>query len=177
MNKGNSEEYGKVAQRLHWLMAFLIFLMSLLGLMMSGQPASFMNSILLNLHILGGFGLAVLTLARLFWKWFDKAPDHPDQLSQLNLLAYKGTHLFIYVSLILMVTSGITMALSFWLPFLPWVISNNFTMGRSTLFLFHKLIFVILWSLIIGHICGVLYYQFRKSDVLSRMGLNWFVKP
>ena len=176
MKKGNSKEYGKVAQRLHWLIAFLIFLMSLLGLMMSGQPAGFMKSTLLNIHVLSGFGLAILTFARLLWKWFDSAPHHPDKLSPLNLLAYKSTHLFIYVALILMVTSGITMAFSFRFSFLPLSISQNFTVGLSSLFLFHKLIFVMLWCLIIGHICGVLYYQFRKADVLSRMGLNWFIK-
>ncbi|MBU2511492.1 cytochrome b/b6 domain-containing protein [bacterium] len=174
MIQGNSRKYGKPAQLLHWLIATLVFFMSLLGLFMSGQPAGSEKSTLLSIHIATGFVLTVLVVIRVAWKWFDITPAPPDQLSPFNLFAYKTTHVLMYISLFALLTSGITMALSFRISFLPFQIATDIKISRLHLFLFHKSIFVILWCLIAGHIGGVLYYQVKKSDVLSRMGITWF---
>lgn len=177
MRKGNAKEYGKVAQRLHWLVAALVLLMSALGFLMSGQPAGSEKSPLVIVHILFGCVLTVSVLFRVIWKWFDVAPDPPSKLSPLNLLGFKSTHVLIYVALFTMALSGLTMALSFQIPFLPLSISGGVRIGLPQLFLFHKLMVVILWGLIAGHVGGVLYYQLAKGDVLSRMGIKRFNKP
>ena len=154
--------------------AHLMFFMTLLGILMSGQPTGPGKSTLLNIHVVTGFVLVVLVIIRIAWKWFDITPDPPDKLSPLNLFAYKTTHVLIYISLFALLTSGLTMALSFRLSFLPLLITENIRIGQSGLFLFHKLMLVILWCLIASHVGGVLFYQMKKSDVLSRMGITWF---
>lgn len=176
MIKGNSIKYGKLAQLLHWVVAIYVFSISTIGILMWVRPSGFDPSTLINVHIVVGRMLAFLVVARVVWKWFDVTPGLPDRLSFINRIAYKTTHLSIYALLIAISISGITLALSLQSASLSLFTGESFRIDKTSLYLFHKLLVVILWCLIFGHVGGVLSYQFRKSDILSRMGVTWFLK-
>ncbi len=174
--RSTNSEYGKIAQMLHWGVACLIFIMGTIGITLAIIEKSVVRTTLLNIHIGIGIVLSVFVIIRIIWKFNDNSPDPPEKLSSLHLLAFKLTHIFIYIVAVALITSGIVMAISLGFDILPFKPIVGIYIGKTAVFIFHILMFLFLMGLIAGHVGGVIIYQITKSDVLSRMGLTWFKK-
>jgi cytochrome b561 len=168
--KGNSEEYGIVAQGLHWVTAILVVLMIPLGFYMARVSY---DPLFYRVHIFLGFAVLVLTLFRILWIFIDERPDRPSDMSQANFYVYKGVYVLLYVALVAMTLTGLGMFILSDLPSFFFG-AEEFTTDLSTLpprpghFAFALLLTILL----LLHLGGVLLHQFTKSDVLGRMGLK-----
>jgi len=175
MEKASALKYSKPSQLLHWVTAVLVFWMGIFGVLMFLASSRSDQGFFLRFHLIGGLLLVGIHLIRLAWRWFDSAPPPPERLSPLNRLLFKATHWAIYAVLSVLLISGIGMLFAFTPALLPFSISPFLSAHRSLLFFSHLFLFVALFGLVAGHVGGVLYYQVRKGDVLSRMGIRWFV--
>ena len=107
------------------------------------------------------------------WLVFNRwPPPPPPGLSSLRKKAFKTTHALLYVLLAAMVTTGVGMLLLSGLSLSPASLSPaeiRDVAPREAHHLLSKLFIVLL----VVHLTGVLDYQVRKGDALSRMGVGW----
>lgn len=173
--KSSATEYGRIAQGLHWIVAILVFTMGIIGTIHASMEKGLAKSTLLNVHIIVGIALAVLVCLRILWRLVDQSPDPPSHLGPFRLQIFKLVHIFIYLCFAGLFISGISLAITLGTDILPMHVTPGIKIGRFSLFLFHMASVISLIGLITAHIGGVLSYQFTKSDVLSRMGITWFI--
>ena len=97
--KNSKTHYGSFTIGLHWLFAFLIIVMIILGYAMSGHFA-------IMIHKSIGLVLFVLAVIRIVWIHINPGPAYPDFISTLEKRAAITTKYFIYVCLIAMPITG-----------------------------------------------------------------------
>ena len=104
--KNTKESYGLISKAFHWLSAFIILALIVVGLYMGSIPYSPFKLEIYALH--KSFGLLVLWLVglRILWKLLTVKPEaHPNHQWWEKLLA-KITHVFLYIAMIGMPLSG-----------------------------------------------------------------------
>lgn len=111
--------YGNVAKFFHWLIAFLIFCMILLGFLMVGKK-------LTNIHQLTGLTIFTLTACRLIWKLCNPTVKLPDTVSKLEKIAAHTVQILLYVCMFGMPLSGWAMSTAF--DLVPHIGSLHFPM-------------------------------------------------
>ncbi|NJN94100.1 MAG: hypothetical protein HC875_08400 [Anaerolineales bacterium] len=166
--------YSKTVQGFHWLSTLLILILLPMGLVMTRIADGATKTTLYRIHIVMGLLILVITVFRVIWRFKDRAPDALAGLSALHQLGLKAVHLLLYILLFVLIVSGIGMIA---LSGLGWSLANVtpeailkdippvFTHGiTSRLYIL----------LVIIHLVGVLIYQFKKSNVMARMGVSWF---
>jgi cytochrome b561 len=96
---GGRPRYSRVAQGLHWITAILVLIAFLIG---EGGPEDRVYSAAragqLALHESLGLAVLVITVIRLMWRFFDRAPDEP---SMPRWMTYSAalTHWALYLLL------------------------------------------------------------------------------
>lgn len=171
--RSTPQAYGRGAQLFHWISAVLILTMIPLGLLMQNVESETVKLTLYRGHVVIGILILLLTLFRMMWRRTDPEPLPPAGIEGWHLRAFKLTHVFLYLGLLVLSTSGIGIILFSGIGDLLSGASNGpWPDGISTLppRVAHGVTARIYIALLIGHIGGVLFYQFTKSDVMSRMG-------
>jgi len=97
----NSSSYDSVAKTLHWLIAFAIVAMLIIGWTMTnlpkGDPLKFP---LFQWHKSVGITILLLSLFRLIWRLTHKAPPLPDNMPGWEKFAARATHAIFYILII-----------------------------------------------------------------------------
>lgn len=171
MSSPNS--YGSMAIAIHWSSAAAVILMLGTGLLLARVASGSSASLLLWSHLAMGGTLLLLTLMRLVW-WviFDKHPPSPAGVGRLQASAARFVHLSFYVVIVMMVVTGLRLALAAdTLPLLAaGAVLPDFSPEGITL---HGLVSRILILLVCLHIGAALYHQFiRRDNLVARMLLR-----
>lgn len=169
-----ASSYGRIIQGFHWLNALLILILLPMGLVMTRMADGLNKTNLYRVHIAIGLLVLLITVFRVIWRFKDRVPDVPSGLSRLHKFGLKTVHILLYVLLFVLTISGIGMLVLSGLGLspanvVPEAISQNITPVFT-----HRIVSRLYILLFIGHLGGVLMYQFRESNVMSRMGVSWF---
>jgi cytochrome b561 len=168
--------YTAVAQLLHWVVAALIVTQFALAWTAEDLPLGMHKLALLARH--KSFGMTVLMLAvlRLLWRFWHAPPPLPADMTPIERLLAKGTHVLFYVLLFAMPLTGWLMSSAknysvSWFGWFTWpnLISQNddaFAFLKATHFYLSDALFAIA----VLHILAALKHHFwNKDDVLRRM--------
>ena len=176
-HKSTSVQYGLTAQRYHWISAVLIIAMIPLGFLMQNAEREAIKIMLYRGHAIIGALILIITIARIVWRRKDINPEPPKELHGLHLKAFNITHVLLYALIFVLSFSGIAaIALSGMGEILSGASSNPMPtdIGELGPRRAHGISARIYIALLVGHIGGVMFHQATKSDVLGRMGVNWF---
>jgi cytochrome b561 len=172
--KSSNTRYGSVAIAIHWLTALLILALFVTGLMAEGQTDPAAQLALVRFHVPLGIAVLLLTVLRIVWWWaIDRRPELPAGQPDWQKFVAKGTHVALYLIVLLLAASGIaTLVLS---GAMPAIIAGtalpdfDTVLPRAVHGLASKLLLVVLAL----HIGAALYHQFiRRDHLLARMGLG-----
>ena len=176
-SKSISEQYGLTAQRYHWISAVLIVAMIPLGFLMQNVESEATKLLLYRGHALIGALILIITIARIVWRRKDINPEPPKELHGLHLKAFNAIHALLYVLIFVLTLSGVGSVV---ISGLGDILSGASTspipadLSEFAPRQAHGIAAKIYIALLVGHIGGVVFHQITKSDVLSRMGINYF---
>ena len=159
-------------------MALAIIAMLVLGLVMINYPMSTTKLKLFALHKSIGVTLLVLVWVRLMWRYLDRRPGWPEELSSAHKHAARGAHIALYVLMVLVPLSGwfINAASGFPLNWfglfaVPSLLAPNETL-QAIAEIVHLTAVVTLAVILLLHVAGALHQQFaRRNGLLRRMWL------
>ncbi|MGH6888599.1 MAG: cytochrome b [Rhizomicrobium sp.] len=178
--------YGNVAMTLHWLIAAAIVLNICLGIYMANilndnDPSRFA---VIQIHKSIGLTVLWLSVLRLLWRLVNPIPPLPDSLGPgLKVLA-RGSHYLLYFLIIFIPLTGWALVSSsplglptsyfglfHWpsVPFLADLTRAQKAPLRHDFFRVHMYLAFSAIALLLLHVAGALYHQFRGEDVLRRM--------
>ncbi|MEM8950411.1 MAG: cytochrome b/b6 domain-containing protein [Pseudomonadota bacterium] len=169
--------YNGVARAFHWLTAFLIIILFLLGWYMADleftDPLKFS---LYQVHKSIGITVFVLAVFRLLWRVTHKAPPWPDHMTSLERMAATGAHWALYGLILAQPLIGILQSnadnfpIVFWGQIqLPALIGPNEALGVLLAWL-HYILALVLAFLILVHVAAALRHHIQiKDDVLRNM--------
>ena len=166
--------YDRGAQLFHWVSALLIIGMAIGGTVMVRLPAeSALKGTMYQGHVAIGLLVLLLTAGRLVWLFVGSERPSPPPMPQWEKLAFTWNHWLLYLILIALLFSGVGMLLLSEIGLSPTAVSPEAIMDvfpRDGHSLFGKLFM----ALFVMHLGGVAFYQLKRGDTLSRMGVNWF---
>lgn len=174
--KSSVDRYGAVAIAIHWTAAAIILALLVSGFRAANLTDAALKAGVLRFHVVGGFLVLLLTLARIaWWAFADKKPPPVAGVSSLQSGFARTVHILFYVVVLGMTASGIGMmalsgagailfgdaggvlpAFTKFLPRVPHGLGGRFMV-----------------ALFVLHIAGALYHQFILRDrLLARMGVG-----
>ncbi|MBP6010991.1 MAG: cytochrome b [Alphaproteobacteria bacterium] len=177
----NSEtRYGTVAMILHWLIAFAIISLLIIGKYMHGLPNSDPDKFALyQAHKSFGITVLVLTLLRILWRFMNKVPPMPAGMQAWQRFGAHASHVLLYVLALAIPLSGWAMVSAsplgiptIWfgvaeVPHLPITPSEE---GHEQFEEAHELLGNLMILLLIAHVVAALKHHFWDRDtVLRRM--------
>lgn len=183
--------YGAVAVTLHWLIAFAIIGMLILGKYMAelarDDPSRFD---LIQLHKSIGITILALSVLRLVWRLVNRVPRLPPHMPAWERFAAQASHFLLYALIIGIPLSGWAFASSsplgiptIWfgvveVPHLPGLQGLEDQRGvEHTLHETHELLGNLMIGLLLIHVAAALKHHFwDRDDVLVRMlkfGKSW----
>jgi cytochrome b561 len=178
--------YGNVAMTLHWLIAAAVVTNICLGIYMAeilsdNDPSRFA---IVQIHKSIGLTVLWLSVLRLLWRLVNPIPPLPDSLGPgLKVLA-RGTHYLLYFLIIFIPLTGWALVsasplglptsyfgLFQWpsMPFFEHLTRAQKAPLRHEFFQAHMYLAFSAIALLLIHVAGALYHQFRGEDVLRRM--------
>lgn len=164
--------YSRASQILHWLSMVIIIVLWAAGFAMTNLVTDVeMQTNMYRTHVIVGYVVLLLTLARIALIFFEKRPVPPEGVTGVKWLLFVGDHYALYIILLVLVFSGSAMLLTSGLspasiPTLtPEMIQDVAARGGHDVF---SKVFLLL---LLAHIAGVLRYQFMDGDVMGRMGI------
>jgi cytochrome b561 len=117
----DAQRYNAVAKTLHWLMAFAIISLIIIGKIMVDLPRDDPDKFALyQSHKSVGLTILFLTLVRIAWRLLYRAPPLPASMKTWEKLAASGTHLAFYFMMLAIPLSG-------------WAIASTSSSGVPTL--------------------------------------------
>jgi cytochrome b561 len=183
------QRYNRVAMTLHWLIAFLIIGMLLMGLVMGDLPSGPLKGQVYQLHKSIGITILLLSLARLGWRLLNPPPALASPMAIWEKTLLHSVHWGFYALIILMPLSGWAMSTAFapdrpivlygllaWpnFPVLPAVSEAEPKALAKQLSEVHELLGNLIWALLALHVGAALKHHFWKRDeVLLRMTPRW----
>jgi len=187
MSTNSPARFTNIAISLHWLMAFLIIGMLVIGkFMVSLDETNPIRFTLTQWHKTFGVLILLLTVLRLLWRLTHKAPQHPEAAPAWEHYAAKASHVLFYLLLFIAPITGWMLVsvsplnidtLLFnvipW-PHLPWL--HNIADKASAVHLYeqiHEIATGVLIVLLLLHVGAALkHHLIDKDDVLNRMLLS-----
>jgi len=173
--RNTKNSYGVVAKFFHWIIAFLIMGLIIIGLYMQTLPYSPNKLEIYALH--KSFGLLVLWLAglRIIWKLLTVSPNPEIGHALWERILAKLAHLFLYISMIGMPLTGWLMSSAgeYPVPFfginMPDLVGKNIDLARLMNQL-HSMIGYLLILVISLHSLGAFKHHFIDQDkTLNKM--------
>jgi cytochrome b561 len=177
--RNTENSWGIVSILLHWIVAVLFFGQFWLGWYMQGIRDLIQQYGLYQWHKSFGFTILGLAVLRILWSVTSRRPTLPDNISVAERSLARGSHLALYLALILVpmtgwaVVSTSPLPIATWffrlfvVPPLPLTVSLHAEHLWSSLhaFLAYAAIF-----LVGVHALAALRHHFRnKDDILTRM--------
>ena len=175
-NQSPPSRYSAVAQAFHWIIAALIVTQFALGWSGEDLPLGARKLVLLARHKSFGMTILVLAALRLLWRLFNRPPELPAGMTNVERTLAKGTHVLFYVLLFVMPLTGWMMSSAknysvSWFDQFTWpnLISPSesaFNLLRAV----HDTLSWLLFTIALLHILAALKHHFwNKDDVLKRM--------
>lgn len=167
--------YKAPARYLHWIVAVLVISTFPVGvLMVDGGFSRPVQDVLYTYHKNIGVVILLLVLLRLLYRAMNPPPPLPDSVAGLQRLAAHGTHVLLYVLLLVMTVSGYirVRAGGFPIEFFDWLpslvpVSKPL---EETAKAIHGTARFALFALIAMHIGAAAFHGIVKKDgVFSRM--------
>ena len=187
MSATPNSRFSNIAISLHWLMAFLIIGLLVMGkLMVQMDEASPLRFTLIQWH--KTFGVLVLLLAvfRLLWRLTHKPPAHPAQAPAWERFSASASHVLFYLLIFIApVTGWMLVSVSplnidtllfnvFPWPHIPWL--HNLADKAAAVHWYenvHEIATGVLIALLLVHVGAALKHHFvNKDSVMSRMALS-----
>lgn len=189
MIRNTENSYGSVAKWLHWLTALFILVAYLLVLyldfVLNNEGPN--RSIIIRLHKAIGFSVLIFFALRIWWRFSNPTPGHPESMPKWQVAASNFTHFGLYAMLIAMPLSGYMgnkNGVSYGIFSIPGFKDTGFGNWIMDLFgvtfdqwevpfdYFHYEIAgpFLFWMIIAVHVGAALYHHYiEKDDVLKRM--------
>jgi len=98
--------YGGGAIGLHWTMAALIVVVSVLGLLHDSWPHA-TQAFWINIHAMVGLAILALVIGRLWWRMAHRPPDLPPHVGEFSRRLSYPVHLLLYALMIVIPLIGI----------------------------------------------------------------------
>lgn len=168
--RNTENSYGRIAQILHWASTLLILVLWPLGFAMVRLGDAPVRPTLYMAHIAIAWLVLLLTAVRIVWRFVDRTPELPAGMEGNGALLFRGVHLLQYISMVVLLFSGVAMmALSGFVPGSGPIDPNVFhDLGPAMVHSYTSPVFALL---LVAHVAGVMMHQFTKSDVMGRMGI------
>lgn len=161
----------------HWVIAFLIVLMLLIGFTQLGNtPNDDAKIRLLGLHMPIGISILILTIIRLFVRFFTKKPEPATAGNPVLDKIGVAVHYLLYLAALGMGISGMGISVLAGLPAIVFERSGPLPVDFAAFppAIGHSFTAFVLSGLITMHVGAALYHQFiRRDGLLNRM---WFGK-
>ena len=100
-------EYGLLAKLFHWITFLVLILQIPFGFYLVGLEFSDERIDLENIHILIGITIFYITIFRLIWKFINPNPTSSINIFKGQALVAKLNHFLLYLSILIITTSGI----------------------------------------------------------------------
>lgn len=187
--KNTRERWGWLAKVFHWVMAFLILALALVGTYMANFLDDMIRQIeLTQMHKSVGFVVFVMAVLRVLWRWANPvSPDPPAGQAAWEHRAAQATHWALYILMFAIPVSGWLMAsastlndpdaypapmrnMVFGLFELPDPFQPGSDALAKGLHMVHAYSVYLLAALLLLHVGGALRHHFVEKDgVLRRM--------
>jgi len=178
--RNSTLRYGSVAIFFHWLIAFAVIGMLMLGFFMDVFPKGNIRSEAINIHKLIGLTILCLVILRLTWALTNVKPPFPAGLPTWQRYAERIAHVLFYILLLTIPMAGWIMSTAsgkaphFFHVSLPAPgILKNEKVSDFFWTIHSKFAWVILVLIIIHALAALRHHFIIKDDVLRRM---WFKK-
>lgn len=161
--------FSAFSRLLHWLMAVMILAMLLIGI---GMVASVSERyrVLVSIHRPLGIAILVLVVIRLVNRVANPPPPLPAGMSTLEKLGAKGSHVFLYVLMVLLPLVGWGMLSAARFPIvlfsglhLPPILPYNLSL-YSGLRQLHTVLAYLLFATFIIHFGAALFHALVRRD-------------
>ena len=173
--KSTPQRYGAMPIAIHWISALCVLVMLASGLAAVNTPDAAAKLGILRVHVSVGACVLLLTLMRIvWWLFFDRRPAPPRDLAGWHIAVSRFVHYAMYVVLVVMLASGITLAiLTGLVPLLMGAPGTVPNFQAFAPFIGHGLGAWALMGLTLLHTAAALYHQFiRRDRLLGRMGIG-----
>jgi cytochrome b561 len=169
-------QYTATAKALHWIMAFALIALFVLGIYMHDLPFSPLKLKLYSWHKWAGVCLFLLVMVRLAWRMTHQPPALPEHMKPLERLVAHAGHHTLYLLMIIIPLSGWLMSSAkgfqtvlFGILPLPDLLAKDEALGEI-LQQIHMGLNLFFAVVVIGHFGAALKHHFiNKDDVLTRM--------
>lgn len=175
--KNTPEHFGLVVIVLHWLMAFLIVIMLILGFSIAAmRPVDPLTGKLIYVHKEIGVLILTLVACRLIWRLFNVLPELASHIPSWQKVGSRVVHIALYGFMFALPLSGWAMSSAAGFPVsyfglfdLPSIVAPN--REKAQLFLeIHEWLAYGLIATLVLHIGAALFHHFiDKDDTLRKM--------
>jgi cytochrome b561 len=179
MIKNTSATFGSLTKFFHWIIALLVIIQFYLGLWavwVLPQHSPKLELYIAKLHEPIGILIFCLGTVAILWMLINPHPLFPNAMILWERIVARVTHMLLYLALLIMPISGITMAMAngyppnfFNLYQFPMLLAKNKDLANLA-FSIHKYVGYVLLALIILHILAAFKHHFiNRDNVLKRM--------
>jgi cytochrome b561 len=169
-------QYGAIAIILHWVMAFIVIAMLILGLYMTRLPVSLQKLKMYGWHKEFGILVLGLVMIRVGWRLSNITPLLSTYVPAWEEFIARCTHWSFYLLMGALPITGWVISSAAGLPvsFFGWFVLPNLVLPNEELrILFqniHEWLAYALIALICLHVAAALKHQFiNKNDIMRRM--------
>ena len=165
-------EYGLLAKLFHWITFLVLILQIPFGFYLVGLEFSDERIELENVHILIGITIFYITLFRLMWKFINPNPTSSINIFKGQALVAKLNHFLLYLSILMITTSGILKKLYMgetldFLFFSYGFKKDNFVLADA-FYQVHIYANYLLIALVILHILAVIAHHVMFKDKILK---------
>lgn len=174
----NEHSYGWLAKSLHWIIAFLIITVWVVGYYAIDMPNTETKHKLFDLHKSFGMLILMLVAIRLSWRLYDCSPGFTN-MNPIIATAAKTVHILLYAFMFIQPLSGWAMSSAagynptfFGLFKFPGLVAKN-SADVGAYVAMHNGAAMIMLTLFILHVSGALFHHFvLKDNTLRRMTVD-----
>ena len=168
--KDHPASYSNPTKLFHWLSAILIIGIWVLGAVMTKLGDTPLQTTLYRTHIGIGLILLLITVIRVVWLFIDTHPK-PLPMASWRRVVFVWNHRLLYIVIVLQLVSGLAMLLLSGLSIIPNTITPDLIQDVPPKNA-HGILAKAFLLLFVMHVVGVLSYQFKEGQTLSRMGIG-----
>ncbi|MEZ5500890.1 MAG: cytochrome b [Steroidobacteraceae bacterium] len=180
--KNTNDAWGGVAKFLHWLVVLLVIAQFVLASMADDLAPGLQKLALLARHKSFGVTIFAIALVRVVWRFANPTPELPATMKGYERLLARGTHLLLYLVLLVMPLSGWLMSSAkgysvswFGLVQLPDLVGRDDGVFDAMHELHESLAYALV-AIATLHLLAALKHHFVNRDNILRRMLP-FVRP
>jgi len=104
--RNSSDSYGSITKFFHWGIVLAVYSMLAIGYIQGNLKNEAFADQVYNFHKLLGLTILCFMVFRLSWRMSNPRPGLPNTIPKWQMLLARVSHLFLYVTLFTMPTSG-----------------------------------------------------------------------